>query len=317
MLFSIITPSYNQSSFIEQTILSVLNQGVEFEHIVIDGGSTDGTVEILKKYPHINWISEPDFGQANAINKGIRRAKGQIVAYLCSDDVYLKNCLKTVQDYFEKNLDTTVIYGDCMYIDSENMPNGNMYFTEKYNQQRLFQYDFIPQPSCFWHHQVVENIGLFNENLKYTMDYEYWLRASLNYKFVYLPVTLAAYRLHQDSKTVEQRSAMILETISLLEFFLNSETIPKHLKSALKHGIAKQLLEYSTHLLQINSDPIQAKFQLNKAIMYSTSYSKKIEYLLRFYVRLLGLNGEIIGLTSLYSFLLKLRSKLLWMTMSM
>ena len=116
--FSVITPSFNNAQYIEQTIKSVLEQNYpNFEHIVIDGGSTDGTVEILKKHSHLKWVSEKDEGQADALNKGFRMATGDIIAWINSDDWYEPNIFGNIAEWFERNPDKNIVMGDCNLID--------------------------------------------------------------------------------------------------------------------------------------------------------------------------------------------------------
>lgn len=216
--FSVITPSYNQGRFIEHTIQSVLSQNVELEYLIMDAASTDNTIEILKKYePLIRWVSEPDSGQADAVNKGIRATEGDIIAWINSDDVYLEGALKAVSQYFERNPEVDLLYGNAWYIDADGRQT-SPYITEPWDLERLKEVCFICQPAAFFRRQVVEQFGLLNTDLQYCMDYEYWLRlGSDNAHVAYLPVYLASSRLYAENKTLGQKTKVHLEINAMLK----------------------------------------------------------------------------------------------------
>ncbi len=214
---SVITPSYNQGEYIEKTIQSVLNQGIrDVEYVVVDGGSRDETLTILKRYEsRLRWVSEKDNGQADAINKGIRASSGEIVAYLNSDDVYYPGALAAVRRFFEKYPKTQVVYGDADHIDS----NGNVieaYYTEDWDYNRLKEVCFLCQPSVFFRRSVTERVGLFDMGLKYCMDYEYWLRLGAITPFVRLRKKLAGSRMYGENKTLGSRIAVHREINDML-----------------------------------------------------------------------------------------------------
>jgi glycosyltransferase involved in cell wall biosynthesis len=201
---SIITPSYNQAQFIEETILSVFNQNYSnIEHIVIDGGSTDGTLEILKKYSHLRWVSEPDRGQTHALNKGFRMATGDVIGWLNSDDTYCPDIFQRVAEQFE-NKGVKVLCGDGYEIDEHSKVIRQLYSRgvspEVLVKYWKWKYEFI-QPSFFFHKDVFNDVGYLNENLYYTMDYEFFIRLSKRYEFYHFQRPLANYRLYTGSKT--------------------------------------------------------------------------------------------------------------------
>jgi glycosyltransferase involved in cell wall biosynthesis len=206
---TIITPSFNQACFIEQTILSVLDQNYPYlEYIVIDGGSNDATLDILKKYEdRLTWISEPDEGQANAINKGLKRAQGEVVAFLNSDDLYLPGTLCAVGTYFSINPLASWLTGYCLNINETGQEIRQFIRFYKNLWLRIGAYraslvlNFIAQPATFWRRAVTEKLGWLDESLHYTMDYEYWLRIGRMYKLHVLHRNLAAFRLHANSKS--------------------------------------------------------------------------------------------------------------------
>ena len=217
MKFSIVTPSLNQSRFIEDTINSILNQDYpNFEHIIIDGGSTDGTIDILKKYPHLKWISEKDAGQSNAINKGFNMATGDIVAWINSDDYYETTIFKDVAIFFEKNSDCHFLYGDLTFIDI----NKNVLFkTNEGNisyKSLLINPDIVRQPSCFWRRKIFDEIGLLNENLHLVMDYDFFLRIAKKHDFHYLNKNFSYFRLYKDGKSSKYIYKQLFELIQVM-----------------------------------------------------------------------------------------------------
>lgn len=216
MKISIVVPSYNQSKFIGRTIDSVLDQKYkEVEVIVVDGGSRDGTVEILKKYgDKIKWISEKDKGQTEAINKGMKMATGTIMAYLNSDDTYEPDALDKVAEYFDKNPKVMIVYGKGRHID-ENDKYINDYPTEKVNRNILRTKCPICQPTVFWRRELWEKIGDFDEKLNYAMDYQYWLRVVEKYDFYFIGEYLANTRLHEETKTLSQKEKVAEEIINV------------------------------------------------------------------------------------------------------
>lgn len=182
---SIITPSYNQGNFIEETIRSILLQNYpNLEYIIIDGGSTDNTIQIIKKYESFltYWISESDGGQAHAINKGLEKATGDILAYINSDDYYLPDTLFKVACFFQSHPETDLFHGKCRYVDSEGSRIGEQLSNIKKFEEIIDLWDVwwkkrqFVQPEVFWSRQIAEKVGTFNQDLHYAMDYDYWCR---------------------------------------------------------------------------------------------------------------------------------------------
>lgn len=206
---SIITPSYNQADFIESTILSVLEQEYPaLEYIVIDGGSTDGSLDILRKYEdRLTWISEPDRGQAQAINKGLARATGEVVAFLNSDDVYAPGALQAVGAYYASHPEAQWVTGRCIIIDEGGYEmrraiTAYKHFWLGFRSYGVLQIlNYISQPATFWRRSLLEEIGNLNEDLRFTMDYEYWLRIGQEHRLHSLRKRLAGFRLYAASKS--------------------------------------------------------------------------------------------------------------------
>jgi glycosyltransferase involved in cell wall biosynthesis len=202
VLVSIVTPSYQQARFIERTLESVAQQGGGVEHIVMDGGSTDGTVAILERWrDRIAFSSGRDGGQTAAINAGLARARGDVLAYLNSDDVYYEGAIAAAVDAFERDPSADVVYGDAVHIDADDRIVGT-YRTEEWSIERLKMVCFLCQPAVFFRRSVIERFGVFDANLHYCMDYEYWLRLGMRgARFVHIPMRLAASRVHDATKT--------------------------------------------------------------------------------------------------------------------
>ena len=203
---SIITPSFNQAAFLEQTILSVLQQNYEaLEFIIIDGGSTDGSEEVIRKYENqlAFWVSEKDRGQAHALNKGLEHATGEIVAYLNSDDLYFPGAFAAVVNYFREHPECDWLCGDTMMFgEAKDDVLVSAKVPKSAGHALSWAYN-APQPGMFWKRELVTE-G-FDERWRYCFDHELYVRLLLaGHECHHLPVTLAAYRLHPDSKTVAE-----------------------------------------------------------------------------------------------------------------
>lgn len=205
-IISIVTPSYNQGQYIDETIKSVLAQDYpNIEYIVIDGGSTDNTVEILKSYgERVRWISEKDNGQTDAIKKGFELSSGEIITWLNSDDVFLPTAVSKAVDFFKRNPEAALVYGKSYYIDSGGKRVGE-YPTRPFDLKLLPEFNFICQPSAFFTRDAYTSVGGLDAKLHYGMDYDLWSKLSKEYVLGYIDDYLSLYRLHAESKTVAQR----------------------------------------------------------------------------------------------------------------
>jgi len=202
---TIVTPSFNQGRYIDRTIQSVLQQEYpNVEYIVVDGGSTDETLSVLKRYEgQLRWISEKDSGQSEAINKGFRLAKGEIVAWLNSDDIYLPGALEKVGKYFAEHSDVMMVYGEGYMIDQSDAIKSRFPFTEpKFDLWKLIYFgDYVLQQSTFFRRSVFDAIELLNESLHYTMDWDLFIRIGKRFRVDYIPEYLGAIREHGEAKT--------------------------------------------------------------------------------------------------------------------
>ena len=210
---TIITPSLNQAGYLDQTIRSVLGQDYpHLEYIVIDGGSTDGSVDIIRKYQsHIAyWVSEKDQGQAHAINKGLERATGDIIGYLNSDDYYLDGALARVAECFSRQGDVDLLHGRCRVVDQDGMELGKHTGSITRYDEILDLWDVwwnrrnFVQPEVFWTKRIGDKIGRFREDLSWVMDYEYWLRIlRAGARVGFIDAELAAFRLQPAQKSTQ------------------------------------------------------------------------------------------------------------------
>lgn len=183
----------------------------------MDGGSTDDTIEILRKYEdRIEWFSEKDRGQAHAVNKGWAMAKGEIMGWVNSDDILLPGAIREVVSYLTSNTDAYIVYGKAYYID-ESEDIISQYPTQKFNAKLLNEVCFICQPALFMRKGVLDRVGMLNENLNYCMDYDYWIRASKIFKFDYIENYLAALRIYKETKTVGSRINALSELMEMIK----------------------------------------------------------------------------------------------------
>lgn len=217
LLVTVVTPSYNQGHFIRETIESVLSQDYSpIEYMVIDGGSNDETMEILKKYgERFYWVSEKDKGQSDGINKGWRRANGAILAWLNSDDIYLPGAISRAVDFLKNHPEMAAVYGEGYHID-ENGRIIERYPTEPFNRQRLVETCFICQPTVFVRRSVLEEVGFLEESLKYCMDYDLWFRIAKKYDLGYIPYFLACTRFYRETKTLSKRVQVHKEILDMV-----------------------------------------------------------------------------------------------------
>ncbi len=217
---SIITPSYNQAAFLERTIQSVLSQGIsDLEYIIVDGGSTDGSIEIIQKYSEklAWWVAESDAGQADAINKGFRRAAGEYVAWLNSDDLYAPGAIAQAVAILEKNPDLGMVYGNAVTFDQDGFPLNDLIFADR-GLDGLLAFNVICQPAVFMRRAVLEKAGFLDTSYHLLLDHELWLRMARIASIRHVPELWAFARHHAEAKNVSQAAGFGHETYRILEW---------------------------------------------------------------------------------------------------
>jgi len=243
---TVVTPSYQQADFLEATIVSVLDQGYSnLQYGVIDGQSSDGSDRIIERYrDRLDFtVIEPDDGQTHAINKGMRRANGDILCYLNSDDTFLPGALRRVGEYFQAHPDCNWLMGDCLFIDAAGdfcsdpeFGHSRMVATEVDSLAHALVRDrrfCMPQPSIFWRRELTDQLGLFDESLQYTFDYEMWCRFLADGQRLHvIHDALSTYRLHETSKTCALRHRMLADHITVESRYAPRLSLPDRLKLA-------------------------------------------------------------------------------------
>lgn len=226
---SIVTPSFNQARFLEVTILSVLNQKYpNLEYFVMDGGSTDGSVEIIQKYASqlTYWESKPDRGQSHAINKGWRMATGELIAWLNSDDAYTPGTLFEVAEVWQKDKSVGFINGISEFIDEFGEPTGKLFGAEFNVLNALLSYhNKTAQQSTFISRSVIEKVGYLNENYQMAMDWDLWFRIGLEYRTIFVNKVWSKYRIWSDTKTEKLRLSSLPEERQILNKLVKNKKL--------------------------------------------------------------------------------------------
>ena len=217
-LVSIITPSFNQAEFIEQTLQSVLQQDyAPIEYLVIDGGSTDGSISVIEKYSDrlAYWVSEPDQGQVDAINKGLRRATGEIVAWINSDDMYVAGAISEAVAALQAHQDVGMVYGDGIMVDGNNKLL-DLHAYRTYDVLDLLCFDVLLQPTVFMRREVLDKVGLLSDQYHMVLDHDLWIRIASEGPILHIPSFWAVERTHEGAKTVAMTGTFIEEARELI-----------------------------------------------------------------------------------------------------
>ncbi|HEX7620907.1 MAG TPA: glycosyltransferase family 2 protein [Anaerolineales bacterium] len=204
-LVTVVTPSFNQAHFLEATILSVLNQDYpNLEYVIVDGGSTDGSVEIIRRYSDRLswWVSEKDAGQTDAINKGFARAKGDILAWLNSDDTYVPHAVAEAVEFLHRRSEVGLVYGDAEFINENGSVIGHFPAAQTDYKRLRRGYVHIPQQASFWRAELWKKVGPLDPSFYFAMDYDLWVRLARLAPVEYVPHLWANFRLHSTGKTV-------------------------------------------------------------------------------------------------------------------
>ena len=313
-LISIVTPSYNQAKYIEQTILSVLEQDYpRIEYLVVDGLSTDGSVEIIKKYvlesgsllPEFQkqasgfqkidwWVSEKDSGQGEAINKGLARAKGEIVAWLNSDDTYLPGTLSAAVKVFEENPDVVMVYGDMLAVDE----NGQTINTLKYKQlslQDLLCFQIIGQPSVFFRREVFEQTGGLNTTFHFLLDHHLWIRIAQYGKILHIPQTWSAARYHAEAKNRAKAAEFGQEAFRILAWAKSQAGLAEAISGVERRARASAYRVDARYLLDGGQPMSALKSWMRALFIHPPTALARLNILVSAMLHLLGLR-ELRGL---------------------
>ncbi len=229
-LVSIVTPSFNDARFIERTIQSVAQQEYPFlEHIVIDGGSTDGTIEILQRYLKVQWVSEKDNGQSDALNKGFKAAQGEVVGWINSDDTYNPGAVRAAVCYLLSHPSTDMVYSNCNIIGADDKIV-RMQHAPVFDLARELIAHNLPQPTIFIRARALQEVGYLNPRLHYIMDWELFLRLGLKSRIDRVNATWANFREANGTKTTSSPEQFWIEAVSMLDEFLSRADLPQRIR---------------------------------------------------------------------------------------
>lgn len=242
-LVSIVTPTLNRRSLLEWTLRSIRGQTYpNVEHVVVDGGSTDGTIELLEAFAstyRMRWNSEPDGGMYEAINKGLAMANGQILAYLNSDDLYFPWSCEVVVDAFTRLPDADFIYGDALSIDDAT-GRQRMYWQPPFNRDFVMRQGFLAQPTVFWRKRTFDAEGGFDESLRYVADCDYWMRASARRRFVKINEFLAVERDHRATLRESSMEALLAELEGVRSRYVSLQG-ERHRSAVVRHNMRERI----------------------------------------------------------------------------
>lgn len=286
---TVVTPSFNQGKFLEETIRSVLEQGyANLEYMVIDGGSTDNSVEIIRKYQDALafWTSEPDRGQADAINKGWHRATGEILAYINSDDTFSPNALQLVAEAFSSDPEVGLVYGRCLVIDERSSVIRERPVRPASLAEVLRWSPSIPQPTMFVRRAAVEAVGFLNPELHYTMDYDLSIRLGLKYRMQFIPHVLANMRDHPAAKTSVAPLKHVEEGISVARAFF-AQNLPSEV-AALRNQTLAALYLRQARVHCRHGETVQARALVRQALGFCRDASTLRKSAVVLFMSLLG-----------------------------
>ena len=292
-LVSIITPSYNQAPFLEQTMQSVLEQDYpHIEYIVVDGGSTDNSAEIIKTYADrlAYWISERDSGQSEAINKGFARANGEIVAWLNSDDYYMRNTISVVVRCFEQNPDAVMLYGDMLAVDEE----GQTINVLKYKQlslEDLLCFQIIGQPSVFFRHSALNKTGLLDPSFHFMLDHHLWIRLAEQGRILHIPQVWSAARYHPQAKNRARAAEFGREAFRVLDWAKKQPRLAKSVGRVKRRALASAH-RYDARYLLDGGQPLAALIAWFRALfIHPPTALGRLNLFVSAVLILTGLNG--------------------------
>jgi len=280
-LVSIVTPSFNQAQFLEQTICSVLEQNYSsLEYLVVDGGSADGSVDIIRKYAGdlAWWVSEPDQGQGDAIRKGLARAGGKYIAWINSDDYYLPGAIEQAVAALEANPDWGMVYGNVLAV-NETGEKINLLEYQPYQLEDLMQFQIIGQPAVFMRREVYERAGGISGSYHYLLDHHLWLRMAALAPMGYIPRTWAVARFHQAAKNTAMAARFASEAQQIAAW-MEQEVPFKHRMAAIADNVWAGAYRFGARYLS------EGRLYTEALKMYRSAWQKNPQIVLRDWKRL-------------------------------
>ena len=274
-LVSIVTPSYNQVNYLGTTIQSVLGQDYpKIEYGVVDGGSNDGSVDLIKKYEkQVSWwVSEPDQGQSHAINKGITRSKGEVVGWLNSDDIYLPNAISQAIEYMER-YQVDLVFGNAIIIDETGNPLGDLKFGD-WGLEDFLRFRVICQPAVYMKRHVWDEVSGLDNDLHYMLDHQLWIKISSSFSVKFIPSYWAASRYHKLAKNVALAAGFSEDILRLLDWIKNDQTL-RPFYNLDKNRIRGGAYRLSGRYLLDGDFPLKAFIDYCRAIRYWPAFALK------------------------------------------
>ena len=290
-LVSVVTPSYNQGTFLEETILSVLGQDYQkIEYLVVDGGSSDGSQVIIEKYAQriTWWVSEKDSGQAEAINKGFQHAKGEILGWLNSDDLYMPLTLQIVVDYFLAHPEVGLVFGDLLAIDENGDQINSLHYAD-YTLEDLMTFHIIGQPAVFFRREILEQAGYLDLSYQYLLDHQLWIRMACISKIQHIPQVLAAARFHAGAKNIAAAEKFGEEAYRIVDWMRSYEKTSLILPKIEKKVLAGACLIDGRYLLEGGKGWLAFKAYLRSIFLHPATGFREFHRLLYAFAATLGL----------------------------